>query len=61
MEIAKTRFPHSHNLDDYGIVPLNPSAYGIRILRATSQIFQTTDLLLLAMMPTRINFLLRYP
>jgi hypothetical protein len=35
MEIA-ARFPHSHNLDDGGDYPLNPSAYGVHILRARS-------------------------
>ena len=35
MEIA-ARFPHFHSLDDDGMKSLNPSAYGIRILRARS-------------------------
>ena len=40
MEIA-ARFPHSHNLDDGGDYPLNPSAYGVRILRARSDVMVT--------------------
>jgi hypothetical protein len=35
MKIA-ARFPHSHSLDD-GMKFINPSAYGIRILRARSR------------------------